>query len=114
VDNLNAVLGGDVALDWMRDWAVSLYADDNVPGVGDRFQVASWNLRSIYENSTLKRYPLDLHSLTNGETLDAELQAGGTTLSRFGVTDSGLAAIHVQGDGGTPPRSLRGTFLRIR
>lgn len=114
VANLNAALGGEVTRDWISDWAVSLYADDHVAGLDPRFRVDTWNLRSIYENSTLQQYPLDLHSLTNGGTVEANLQAGGTILSRFGVTNSGLAAILVQGDGGTPPASLRGTFLRIR
>jgi hypothetical protein len=114
IDNLNDVLGGDLAVDWMHDWTVSVYADDEVPGIDPRFQVSTWNLRSIYEGSTLGRFPLRVTTLGDGEVLDIDLIAGGTTFSTFGVSTDGRAAIHVETGGGAPPSALRGSFLRIR
>ena len=114
IDNLNDVLGGDLALEWMRDWTVSVYADDAVAGIDPRFQVSTWNLRSIYESSTLRRFPLRVTTLGDGDALDFDLSAGGTAFSTFGVTTDGRAAIHVEAGGASPPSALRGSFLRIR
>jgi hypothetical protein len=114
IANLDQVLGGGEALNWMRDWTVSLYADDRVPGVDPRFTAGTWNLRSVYEGSTLGTYPIRVRSLTSGQPLSVDLLGGGTTFNRFGVGDAGRAAIHAETDGGPPPSALRGTFLRVR
>lgn len=114
LDNLNQAIGSASALDWMRDWGVSLYADDFVDGVDSRFTTTSWNWRSLFENSNLEEYPLRVESLASGETATATLLNGGLTINRFGVADAGRATVHVEADGGAPPPALRGSFLRVR
>ncbi|MFO7892446.1 MAG: hypothetical protein R6U63_01825 [Longimicrobiales bacterium] len=114
VSNLNTVLGGDDAFDWMRDWTVSVFADDRVEGLEPRFRSETWNLRSIYEGSTLNRFPLRVSTLGNGESTTVDLLAGGATFNRFGVRADGRAALHVEAGGRAPPSTLRGSFLRIR
>jgi hypothetical protein len=110
--NLDAVLGAPT-LDWMRDWAVALYADDHVPGIDRRHTQPSWNFRDLY-GATQQGFPLPVASLPDGTARQTTLVPGGATHLAFGVGDAGRVVIHVEADGGTPPRTLRGTFLRIR
>jgi hypothetical protein len=112
LDNLNRVLGAS-ALDWMHDWAVSLYADDAVPGLDPRFTNPSWNLRDVYA-WIWQGYPLAPQSLNPGSVNQLTLLPGGASHLLFGVDAHGRAALHVEGDGDAPPRALRGSFLRIR
>jgi hypothetical protein len=112
LDNLDQVLGG-VAFDWMRDWSVALYADDFVPGLAARHTQPSWNLRSIYETIN-EPYPLAPPVLTTGATRAVTLQPGGVGFLGFGVGEGDRATLHVESDGATPPRTLWGSFLRIR
>ncbi len=114
LDNLDAVIPDGQPLDWMRDWTVSVYADDFVPGVAARFQASTWNLRSLYEGSNLEQYPLAVATLRSGATTRVRLQAGGAAYYRFGVAADGRATLHAEVDGGAPPSTLRGSFLRVR
>jgi hypothetical protein len=114
LNNLNDVISDGTALDWMRDWTVSVYADDLVPGLAPRYQVATWNLRSIYEGSTFDEYPLRVLGLQSGGSTTVDLMAGGTSYYRFGVAADGRAAVHIEADGDDPPRTLRGSFIRVR
>src|SRR5262249_59509401 len=48
----------------MRDWAISLYVDDNAAGVDPRFQQPSWNMRSVLTNGGVSlTYPLTTRTL---------------------------------------------------
>ncbi len=112
LSNLDRAIGSR-ALDWMHDWTVSIFADDHVSGIEPRFELPSWNLRSLYQNSTLQRYPLTVETLRSGAGLTADLPAGGTVLGRFTTADS-RAALHVEVAGGRPPTALYGSVLRTR
>lgn len=112
LDNLNAVLG-EAALPWMQDWTVSAYADDMVPGLDPRYAQASWDVHDVYQE-TLGRYPLTPPRLTSGQELTLELHPGGAAFPLFTVRGGDRAAVHVEADGGTPPASLRSSFIRIR
>lgn len=115
LSNLDEVLGGTgTTLDWMQDWTVSVYADDHVPGVDARFMQLSWNFRNIFENSTVEEYPLSTPALTSGGVFSVDLQPGGAAFPQFGVAGDGRAAVHVEVEGGVPPQTLRGSFLRFR
>lgn len=112
VENLNRALAGST-MDWLQDWTVALVADDAVPGLDPRFTQPSWHFRDIY--AALDRpYPLSPPALTAGVSRSLALRAGGAGFLTFGVAAEGRAALHVESDGATPPRSLRGTFLRVR
>jgi hypothetical protein len=78
--NLRTALGTD-PVPLFRDWAVSLYTDDAVPGVDARFSQPSWNFRSIFLNGI----PLRTRALANGGTTAVSLEAGGAGYFRFGV-----------------------------
>ncbi|MGK7313544.1 MAG: hypothetical protein ACN0LA_15105 [Candidatus Longimicrobiales bacterium M2_2A_002] len=112
--NLDAVIGSGRTLDWMRDWSVSVFADDNVPGLESRFTVTTWNLRSVYQGTNLEEYPLQVESLEGEATSSLDLMAGGTAYIRFGVPADGVGVLHVEAGDGEPPTTLRGSFLRVQ
>ena len=115
LENLDAVLGGSGrAFDWMQDWSVSVFADDYVPGLDPRFTQQSWNFRSIFPNSTIGVFPLTSPTLTSAQVFSIDLLPGGAAFPRFAVAGDGRAAVHVEAEGGVPPRTLRGSFVRIQ
>jgi hypothetical protein len=112
VENLDRVLGTST-MDWLQDWTVSLIADDHVPGLHARFTQPSWNFRDLYASGN-GAYPLSPPALSAGTPRSVSLQAGGAAYLTFGVAAQERAALHVEADGASPPRTLRGTFLRVR
>lgn len=112
LDNLDRAVAGS-AVDWLQDWTVALIADDDVPGLDPRYTQPSWNFRDLYA-AIDRPYPLNPPTLAAGVPRGLSLRAGGVAYLAFGVAAEGRAALHVETDGATPPRSLRGTFLRIR
>ncbi|MFW5947806.1 MAG: hypothetical protein ACOCUW_04880, partial [Gemmatimonadota bacterium] len=109
IRNLDDVLGDGVAFEWMQDWTVSIYADDLVPGIAPEYTIRSWNLRSVYEGSTLEAYPLELREIGNGGTVTDDLLAGGTVYHPFEIDAGGRAVIHATADGRTPSGAVRGS-----
>ncbi|WP_284351221.1 Ig-like domain-containing protein [Roseisolibacter agri] len=82
--NLHAVFGTDVATRF-RDWATMLLMDD-VPGADARFQMLSWNLRSVFAAiDGSGTYPLQTTALVSGSSSTASILAGGAAYMRFGV-----------------------------
>ncbi|MFW6205872.1 MAG: hypothetical protein ACOC5I_01405 [Gemmatimonadota bacterium] len=114
LDNLDDLLGDGETLRWMQDWTVSIYSDDLVPGLDPRFEMDTWDLRSVYGGSTLEEYPLQVVELGGSRTDSYDLPGGGTLFSRFGVASDARAVIHVTAEGRAPPRTLRGSFIRVR
>lgn len=112
LDNLNQVLAAP-AQSWIHDWAVALYADDHVDGVDPVYTQPSWNFRDLYARAW-GSYPLSPTVLRPGSSGSVSLQPGGAGFLVFGVEGRGAAALHVEADAATPPRSLQGSFLRIR
>jgi hypothetical protein len=112
LDNLDRVVGAR-ALDWMHDWGIALYADDLVPGLDARHTHRSWNLRDIHRVPG-GGYHLGTGVLDPGVSHEVALVAGGSGHLTFAIPPGGRAAVHVEAGGGSPPRALRGAFLRVR
>ena len=82
--NLQGVFGTDVATRF-REWATMLLMDD-VPGAEARYQMLSWNLRSVFAAiDGSGTYPLQTTALVSGSTSTASILAGGAAYLRFGV-----------------------------
>jgi hypothetical protein len=108
--NLSAALGED-PLGWIRDWSVSVYADDAEMGVEPRFTQPSWNFRSIIsalQNESETRlysvYPLKTHSLAEGP-VELSLKGGGAAFVRLGVASGSRAEIRSTSGGVALPGS---------
>ena len=91
--NFEAVFGAD-AVEWLRDWSVSVYADDAVAGVDPRFTTPSWNFRSVYPLITSPaRYPLRVDTLVAGTPRTIAVSAGSAAYLRFAVPAGGTADV---------------------
>lgn len=114
--NLNRVLGGS-ASEMARDWAVSIYADNHVPGVPEEYRQPSWNFRSILPRITLfsGQFPLSDRSLGADRAMNLGLKGGGTAMIRVSVDQASRALLEATEHGGEElPASLMLTVLRTR
>jgi hypothetical protein len=114
VANLANVLGDSVS-GIMRDWAISVFMDDNGTGVDSRYQQPSWNLRSILTNDgTSTAFPLLTRPLTDGTTTALTLASHGVSFLRFSVA-SGQDALLTMTSGGAPlPSTVQLALVRVR
>jgi hypothetical protein len=86
VANLAAASGQPSVLPWLRDWGVSVYTDDAVPGVAGQYTQPSWHHRSILSNAAFgSGFPLATQSLTPGTPLNLSIAAGSQAYVRFAV-----------------------------
>lgn len=93
--NYRAAFGAE-PLDYLRDWTVSIYADDAVQGVEPRFTMPSWNFRSLYPLLTNPaRYPLKVDTLVNGAPRTVAVQAGSAAYLRFAVPAGGTGDVRL-------------------
>lgn len=103
VVNLNAQMGGN-ALNWMRDWSISVYADNRVPGIAGVYNQPSWNYHDMLSSprySSGGQSPLDVRQLANGAQLPLSLRAGSGAYVRFGVAPGTRAELRTTSGGGT-------------
>jgi hypothetical protein len=99
--NLQVALAADPQL-YFRDWTVSHYADDVVPGAPTRFQQPTWNLRSIFSLNVLGgSYPLRVRTLTAGATANTAIRSSTAAYFRFAVPAGGTGDIRVSQQGTT-------------
>lgn len=103
VPNLSANFGGDVQ-PWLRDWHISVYADDAVAGLEARYTQPSWNDRSLQTSLpgfNASAFPLAVQTLASGATSNMTLKAGSGAYRRFGVAAGQRAELRTF-SGGTP------------
>jgi hypothetical protein len=112
LSNLADVLGTDPTK-MLRDWAVSVYLDDNATGVDPRFQQPSWNLRSALP-AVGSNYALFTRTLNDGNTSTVSLTGGGTSFMRFAVPAGQDGLITATTQGQLPSAAIQLTVVRIR
>jgi hypothetical protein len=89
---------GPTYLTQIRDWATSVFTDDE-PGVTDaRFLEPSWDMRDIFghletSDGTPINFALQVKPLADGSPVSTEVQAGGTVYIRFHVAPGSQASI---------------------
>jgi hypothetical protein len=114
VANLTNALG-TAPYSLMRDWAISLYVDDNATGVDPRFQQPSWNMRSVLTNGgTSLSYPLSTRTLSNNSQQSVLLAGNGTSFLRFSVADGQEALLTVTTGGQPIPSTVQLAVVRVR
>ena len=96
----------------VRDWTVSVYTDDALPGVPERFLQPSWNYRSIYP-ALASGYPLATRPLTGSAPTPVTLAGGGAVFFRFGVTGS-ASVVRLTSQGGSVPATVEAALMRTR
>ncbi|HET7275683.1 MAG TPA: Ig-like domain-containing protein [Longimicrobiaceae bacterium] len=120
VANLQNALADD-PLDWMEDWAVSLYADDAGLNVDSRYTQPSWNLRELIpafrnarDEQIYDEYPLDVRHLLAGNVAEFSLMGGAADFLRFGVAAGDTGAVRLTQDGYPAPPYMRVIVVRTR
>lgn len=115
LQNLRTVFGADV-LGMVRDWTVSLYTDDYVPGVPLALTQPSWDFRSAFPVAPASRRPYPLveavRSMSNETPHQASLRGGAGAFWRFAITPDREASIRVTSGGVVPPPTVRATIVR--
>jgi len=110
LQNLYGVVGVDARL-LMRDWTLSMFLDDLVPGVNAKYQQASWNLRAVISSYAPATVPLSAASAATSLTL----KAGGTVFARFGVAANQEAYVVAAGTLGTAlPKNVLLALVRTK
>jgi len=114
VANLTAALGA-APNSMLRDWAISVFLDDDAPNVDPRFQQPSWNLRSAMTNGgTSLAFPLATRILSDNVTSSTTLVANGVSFFRFSVPSSQDALVSVTSSGQSLPSTVQLALVRVR
>ena len=113
IQNLKQVFGVNLGA-MLRDWSVSNYADDIVPGVTVDFTQPSWNWHSIYPAfGTNSTYPLPVNPLV-AATTSGSVIPGGAAYYRFSVAASATGTVTLTRSPGGASGSLQGVLVRLR
>jgi hypothetical protein len=114
IANLTAVLGKPPN-SLFRDWAISVFLDDNAPNVDPRFQLLSWNLRSAMTNGgTSLAFPLATKTLLDNVNSTTTLVGLGVSFFRFSVPTSQDALLTVTSGGQVLPSTVQLALVRVR
>jgi hypothetical protein len=114
VANLTAVLGSS-PYPLLRDWAISVFLDDNAANVDPRFQQPSWNLRSAMTNGgTSVPFQLVTHLLSDNTTSSTLLAGNGVSFFRFSVPDNQDALLTVTTGGQALPSTVQLAVVRVK
>ncbi len=115
VANLANVLGVSPA-SWMRDWAISVFTDDWVPGIASNYTQPSWNTRGYFNADNLAFWlqNSDLRTLSDGVLSIALLRGGGVTFFRFTPQSGQDALLSVTSNTQPIPSSLQLAIVRVR
>ncbi|WP_309670085.1 Ig-like domain-containing protein [Gemmatimonas sp.] len=124
VANLQNVLSGSQFADYLRDWSVSLIADDfsvaTTAALSSSYIMPSWNFRSIYPGlrfsggTALGVYPIATRSLMSGSPQRVLLAGGTSSFVRFGIPAGRSAIVTLSSNGALPPSTLRYALTRLR
>jgi hypothetical protein len=99
----------------LRDWAISVFMDDNAPNVDPRFQLTSWNLRSAITNGgTSLAYPLATRLLADNAQNQVLLAGNGVSFLRFSVANNQEALLTVTSGGQALPATVQLAVVRIK
>lgn len=121
--NLSNATGGRID-DYLRDWSVSLIADDfsaaETAALSDQYKTFAWNFRSIYPGlrfgggTTLGVYPIAARLITNNVPQRITLAGGTSSYIRFGIRAGLSSTITLSQNGGAPASALRYAIVRLR
>jgi hypothetical protein len=99
----------------LRDWAISVFMDDNAVNVDPRFQQPSWNLRSVFGVGGISTpFPLVTRTLSDGVANTLQLTDGGVSFLRFSVASGQDALLTVTSSGQQLPSTVQLAVVRVR
>ncbi len=111
LENLERALGVD-PLDWLREWSVAVFADDQAP-VEARFTQPSWNFRAVYPafrdadgKPVFPEFPLQVEPLDDVSEVSVSVGGGTALFVRVGVLAGGQAEVTITSGGSPPPAEV--------
>jgi hypothetical protein len=112
--NLTQVLG-QAPNELLRDWVISVYVDDNAPGIDARFQQPSWNMRSaIPAGGAAAVFALASRPMTDNLTSSVLLAGGSGSFMRFAVANGQDALLTVTAANQSLPAAVQLAVVRVR
>ena len=108
--NFTKVFGDGVPR--VRDWTVSVYADDALSNAPPIVRQPSWNYRSLY-TELLSYYPLKTRQLVDSASVSVTLAGGGGAFFRFGV-GAKPAIVRLTSQSGSVPATLEAVLVRTK
>lgn len=124
VANLQNVLAGSAFADYLRDWTVSIIADDfsaaTTSALGAQYTNPAWNFRSIYPGlrfaggNALGVYPIGTRSLISSVPQRITLAGGTSSYVRFSIPSGQRALLTLSSNGTVPASTLRYAVVRLR
>jgi hypothetical protein len=116
-DNLFDVFGANVP-QMLNAWSMSLYTDDNTPGVDSTYTLPSWNFRAAFPAlpTAAQPYPLlgAVGVLSDAVPQAVSLQGGSSAYFRFSIITGSNAVIRLTSNGWMPPAAVQATIIRTK
>jgi hypothetical protein len=114
IANLTQVLG-QAPNGLLRDWVISVYMDDNAPGVDARFQQPTWNMRSaIPAGGAASTFALASRPLADNLTSSVLLAGASGSFMRFAVANGADALLTVTAANQALPAAVQLAVVRVR
>jgi len=112
--NLTNAIGGSPS-SLLRDWAISVFLDDNAVNVASRFAQPSWNLRSALTSGGMPlAFPLSTRMLNDNVSSRVLLAGNGVSFLRFSVADNQEALLTVSSGGQPLPSTVQLAVVRVK
>jgi len=113
VSNLTRAITTDLSA-WVRDWSVSNYADDFVPGIQSVDMDPSWNTRSMVSAVNDGTWPLGTQQLDMTSVTSVGIGDGSAAYLRFGVAANAIGGGRITARAATVPAGFALSILRTK
>jgi len=113
VSNLTRAITTDLSA-WVRDWSVSNYADDFIPGIQPVDMDPSWNMRSMVTAVNDGTWPLGTQQLDMTSVTSVGIGDGSAAYLRFGVAANAIGGGRITARGAAVPAGFALSILRTK
>ena len=113
VSNLTRAITPDLNA-WVRDWSVSNYADDFIPGIQSVDMDPSWNVRSMVSAVNEGMWALATQQLDPTGVTSVGIGDGSAAYLRFGVAANAIGGGRIASRGAPVPAGFALSILRTK
>ena len=113
VSNLARAITPDLSA-WVRDWSVSNYADDFIPGIQSVDMDPSWNIRSMISAANEGVWALATQQLDPTGVTSVGIGDGSAAYLRFGVAANAIGGGRIASRGAPVPAGFALSILRTK
>jgi len=113
VSNLTRAITPDLSA-WVRDWSVSNYADDFIPGIQSIDMDRSWNVRSMVSAVNQGVWALATQQLDTTGVTSVGIGDGSAAYLRFGVAANAIGGGRIGSRGAQVPAGFVLSILRTK